>query len=557
MSYLALYRKYRPSSFDDLVGQNYVSQIIKKEILNNQISHAYLFSGPRGTGKTSTAKIIAKMINCLNLGDDGTPCGKCVNCMNINNNNDVVEIDAASNNGVDEIRELRDKINLVPTTSKYKIYIIDEVHMLTIQAFNALLKTLEEPPAHVIFILATTELHKIPITVVSRCQKFQFVKFSMDDVVSRLSMISKNEKIKINEEALCEIARLSDGGLRDAINMLDQLSSYKSGTIEVEDVYNLNGILSYVDIYSLLINIHEQNTEFIIKFIENIDKNGNDVVRFLDDFLSFLKDVMLFINSSKVVNIVEKQNKIEEISNIYSFDQLYDIVFSVNDLLNKIKNSSCSTVLVTVFFLKLSISLFGDVRKKNDNEVIIKENVEVIDKVNSLKKNNYDDLKKEMIIKDDFELADDKRKLRINNAFATADKKYKDYINNNWSTVEDKVVSSKYGSIAGLLSDIEIAVVGDGYVIMVAKYDSLVRRLYNSLTLIENLLYDAYDKKYKVVFLANDEWLYEKNKYIDNMKKGIKYNIMKDDEPDKKNKNESEDIAKVISLLGEDVIEYS
>ena len=557
MSYLALYRKYRPSSFDDLVGQNYVSQIIKKEILNNQISHAYLFSGPRGTGKTSTAKIIAKMINCLNLGDDGTPCGKCVNCMNINNNNDVVEIDAASNNGVDEIRELRDKINLVPTTSKYKIYIIDEVHMLTIQAFNALLKTLEEPPAHVIFILATTELHKIPITVVSRCQKFQFVKFSMDDVVSRLSMISKNEKIKINEEALCEIARLSDGGLRDAINMLDQLSSYKSGTIEVEDVYNLNGILSYVDIYSLLINIHEQNTEFIIKFIENIDKNGNDVVRFLDDFLSFLKDVMLFINSSKVVNIVEKQNKIEEISNIYSFDQLYDIVFSVNDLLNKIKNSSCSTVLVTVFFLKLSISLFGDVRKKNDNEVIIKENVEVIDKVNSLKKNNYDDLKKEMIIKDDFELADDKRKLRINNAFATADKKYKDYINNNWSTVEDKVVSSKYGSIAGLLSDIEIAVVGDGYVIMVAKYDSLVRRLYNALTLIENLLYDAYDKKYKVVFLANDEWLYEKNKYIDNMKKGIKYNIMKDDEPDKKNKNESEDIAKVISLLGEDVIEYS
>ena len=185
MSYLALYRKYRPSSFDDLVGQHEIATIIKNEILNDRISHAYLFSGPRGTGKTSTAKIIAKMINCHNLGIDGIPCGKCESCLNVNNN-DVVEIDAASNNGVDEIRELRDKVNLVPTYGKYKVYIIDEVHMLTTQAFNALLKTLEEPPKHAVFILATTEFYKIPATVVSRCQKFQFLKFNIDDIVDRL-----------------------------------------------------------------------------------------------------------------------------------------------------------------------------------------------------------------------------------------------------------------------------------------------------------------------------------------------------------------------------------
>ena len=185
MSYLALYRKYRPNNFDDLVGQTEVASIIKNEILNNKISHAYLFSGPRGTGKTSTAKIIAKMINCSNLSEDGVPCGTCASCLNFNSNTDIVEIDAASNNGVDEIRDLRDKVNLVPTFGKFKIYIIDEVHMLTNQAFNALLKTLEEPPLHVIFILATTEFYKIPVTVTSRCQKFQFLKFFNTDIVER------------------------------------------------------------------------------------------------------------------------------------------------------------------------------------------------------------------------------------------------------------------------------------------------------------------------------------------------------------------------------------
>ena len=233
MSYLALYRKYRPVSFDNMVGQNEVVDILKKEILQNKISHAYLFCGPRGTGKTSTAKIVARMVNCENLSKDGVPCGKCISCINFNNNNDVVEIDAASNNGVDEIRELRDKVNLVPSNCRYKVYIIDEVHMLTTQAFNALLKTLEEPPSHVIFILATTEFYKIPVTVISRCQKFQFSKVSNDSIVVRLKEIAKNEKIEVDDDCLYEIARLSDGGMRDAINMLDQLSSFSDNNIKI------------------------------------------------------------------------------------------------------------------------------------------------------------------------------------------------------------------------------------------------------------------------------------------------------------------------------------
>ena len=385
MSYLALYRKYRPNSFEDLVGQTYVSEIIKKEILNNQISHAYLFSGPRGTGKTSTAKIIARMINCLNLGKDGTPCGTCVNCLNINNNSDIVEIDAASNNGVDEIRELRDKVNLVPTTSKYKIYIIDEVHMLTTQAFNALLKTLEEPPSHIIFILATTELHKIPITVVSRCQKFQFSKFSDEDIVSRLSKIASLENINVNDDVLFEIARLSDGGLRDAINMLDQLSSYKSENIDVLDVYKLNGVISYDDIYLLLMDIYNKKIDSITTFVENLDKNGNSIVRFLEYLMSFLKDVLLYINSSKIVNIVKKQERIVEISKIYSSSQIYHLIFSINDLLGKIRVSSCPSILTITFFLNLSISFFDNVSSENFTGPTINKNVNG-DKQNADKK---------------------------------------------------------------------------------------------------------------------------------------------------------------------------
>ena len=222
--YQALYRKYRPKNLDEVGGQDTIVKIIKNSILNNKINHAYLFAGPRGTGKTSVAKIFAKMVNCENL-EKGNPCGKCTSCT-VPNNSDIIEIDAASNNGVDEIRELRNKVNLVPSYGKYKVYIIDEVHMLTTGAFNALLKTLEEPPAHIIFVLATTDPHKIPETILSRCQRLDFKKISENNIVKRLSEIANIENIDIEEPALYEIARLSDGGMRDSIGMLDQAVAY-------------------------------------------------------------------------------------------------------------------------------------------------------------------------------------------------------------------------------------------------------------------------------------------------------------------------------------------
>ena len=291
MSYLALYRKYRPVDFNSVYGQEEVVTVLKNAIISGKISHAYLFCGPRGTGKTTIAKIIARLVNCDNLVD-GNPCGKCYNCLNYLNSNDIVEIDAASNNGVDEIRELRDKINLVPSNAKYKVYIIDEVHMLTTQAFNALLKTLEEPPSHVIFILATTEPHKIPLTIASRCQKFRFSKIDDAKIVARLSEICKLEDISIDNDSLFEIARLSDGGMRDAINFLDQLVAYSSDDIKIDDVYKVNGSVSYAELFNLLTYIINNDKVKIIEFIDDLNASGKDINKFLEELLIFLKDVI-------------------------------------------------------------------------------------------------------------------------------------------------------------------------------------------------------------------------------------------------------------------------
>lgn len=559
--YLALYRKYRPNNFNDLVGQSGVSTIIKNEILNNKISHAYLFSGPRGTGKTSTAKIIAKMINCSNLGADGTPCEKCASCLNFNSSSDIVEIDAASNNGVDEIRDLRDKVNLVPTIGKYKIYIIDEVHMLTVQAFNALLKTLEEPPAHVVFILATTEFYKIPATVVSRCQKFQFLKFSDDEIVSRLSNISSLENIDVSKDILYEIARLADGGLRDAINMLDQLSSFGNGKINIDDLYKLNGVVSYVEISNLLKFVKNNNIVDIASFINEIDRSGKNIDRFINDLLIFLKDVLLCKNEFNLsdLGIKDKQEKIIEISKIFDLDEISNMIFSLNDLNNKLKKSVFSTVLLTVYFVKLSNDLNNN-NLKIGNRV---DNLTDMDVNNSAKEtNNNFSISKNNIVSSITKFSDKLKKIRINNSFSTASKLNKDEFVKKWDTINQSSILDDFSSIAGIIDDVDVLVVGDNNVIFLTKYDSLLERIYNYVDDFERLLYLFFNKKYKIVFLANDEWIYEKNNYIKNIKSGKKYIYINEDENGddnidvNKKVETNDDIDKIVSILGEDIISY-
>ncbi len=289
---MSLYRKYRPQSFANLVGQDHIRTTLMNALKNGKVNHAYLFTGPRGTGKTSTARLVAKAVNCLNL-KDAEPCEECDICREITDGRliDLIEIDAASNRGIDEIRDLREKINFSPTRAKNKVYIIDEVHMLTKEAFNALLKTLEEPPAHVYFILATTEVHKIPETILSRCQRFDFKRIELETLIARLQFIAEQEKIEAEPEALDAIARAAQGGLRDAIGLLEQLSVGGKLTFEhVREVLGISGKASLEKLYAFL---QSGDVQHGIEEITSLYNEGYDLTQFSKDFLELLRQKML------------------------------------------------------------------------------------------------------------------------------------------------------------------------------------------------------------------------------------------------------------------------
>ena len=308
MAYQALYRKYRPTNFDEVVGQTHIIQTLKNAIVQNRIAHAYLFCGPRGTGKTSIAKIFAKTLNCTNNQD--APCGVCENCKMAANGShpDIIEIDAASNNGVDEVRNLIDKVKYAPMQGKYKIYIIDEVHMMTSGAFNALLKTIEEPPAHVIFIFATTEPNKVLPTIISRCQRFDFNKVSMHDIKYRLSVVCKNEGIEIDENGLTLIAQLADGGMRDALSILDQCVAYCSSHIDVDDIRKIYGVVTSEDIGKLFYSVYKKDVDSFVKDIQKYSDMGMDIKRLTADFIHMLKD-SLILDYSENSTLVSDMNK--------------------------------------------------------------------------------------------------------------------------------------------------------------------------------------------------------------------------------------------------------
>ena len=584
--YQALYRKYRPKTLDDVYGQDVIVKIIKNSILNNQISHAYLFAGPRGTGKTSIAKIFAKIINCENP-IDCKPCGECVSCTQ-KNNSDIIEIDAASNNGVDEIRELRNKVNLLPAYGKYKVYIIDEVHMLTQGAFNALLKTLEEPPAHVIFILATTDPHKVIETILSRCQRLDFKKISTEAIVENLSVIAEKEKINVDKEALIEIAKLADGGMRDSVGMLDQARAYTEGKITVNDIHDINGTLTETDLNKLLENIIDNKLDEILEKIEKYNDQGKNFVKLLEEFIDFVRNILLYKEAPKYFK-ERKQNieTYEQIAPKITIKELFSIIETFNKYSFEMKNNNNSKLLFELAFIKIISDKNSEIVEKNEqkSEKLLKlseknlkikekniknvenspKNVEKPEEKQTksepsspitLKESVTDDKKIQNVkkIKDKlYSNIEQIKQIRIDNTLAKFNKKELKNIIPSLELLNDLLINPDYSHAASILLDGTLKAASDTNLIFVYKTKRLSDLFNENLIVLEETIAKILNKKYNLIATNLDEWEIIKNDFNKKLRPFIykeeRFNledIFKEDEEDDN-----------IQSMFEDIIEYN
>ena len=400
MGYTALYRKYRPMNFEEVVGQEHITRTLKNQIMANRVGHAYLFNGGRGTGKTSSAKILARAVNCLNP-QEGEPCNECEICKSAlaGTLTDIVEMDAASNNSVEDIRSIREEVNFLPTKAKYRVYIIDEVHMLSTGAFNALLKTLEEPPEHVKFILATTEPQKLPPTILSRCQRFDFKKIGKEYIKQRLEYICKENQIEITNEALELIAILAEGALRDALSILERCMQENTQKINEDIVKDLVGIPKLTYIYEITKSIIEKNVENAIQNTNKVLEEGKDVNALLLEIIKFIKDVLILKISSKIdIYSQEEQEYMKNISEEISKEQLMHLIYELSELQNDLKWSTQKTILLEAGIIKLCSenNIDSNVEERiNKIEKYIKNNQVSVNKISNNLNNTINIQKKE------------------------------------------------------------------------------------------------------------------------------------------------------------------
>ena len=605
--YQALYRKYRPTTFDDVVGQEVIVKTILNALKNNKVAHAYIFSGPRGTGKTSTAKIFAKALKCESESE--IICNKCVSCTQINSkqSTDIIEIDAASNNGVDEIRELKNKVNNVPSIGKYKIYIIDEVHMLSKGAFNALLKTLEEPPAHAVFILATTEVHKVPETVLSRCQKFEFKKVGNQEMFKRIKFVCEQEHINADDNVITEIVNLSDGGLRNSISLLDQVNSYSDGKITLNDVHEINGSLNYREILEFIDDILMGNVRNILKKLELFSESGKSIVKISEEILLYLRNILL----SKIdVNLVYNCQLYDKYNNV-DFDLIMLFIEEINLSIQKLKESSDPKLAFELVLIKLCGKKIGSqMINSNDNierkevlemskvdknnmaegtnqieETVITEKCDVVEvaKFNEkLSGNNIqekegnvennianEDISEKVITNEheaqepEEELSKDElirkiQKIRVENTLSKFDKRKLIEFRNKMCEINNYKNNDEYQTIVDLILDRTLKAVSDEYMIFESSDTYSVNCFIREIEKIEKLLNLVFGTNFKVVTISSEEWEVIKTEFNNKTKEysytneNNKY-ILKLNEIIKQEKNDEEDELK--KMFGSCVVE--
>ena len=567
MQHKALYRKYRPIDFEDVVGQSPIIKTLVNSIKENKIGHAYLFTGTRGTGKTTVAKIFARTVNCESL-KDGISCGTCKICeiKTIDENPDIIEIDAASNNGVDEIREIKNKATLVPVMSKYKVYIIDEVHMLSIGAFNALLKTLEEPPSHSIFILATTEPQKIPITIISRCQRFDFKKIALNEIQNRLKTIANKEEIIIDDVCLAEISKIADGSLRDAIGLLDQSNSFSNGKITIESIYELTGNLEKSKIFELIEKLFKNDIGCLIEMSEDLYDSGKNFERITETIIDILMNLLIYKNAKKYFekkNVYYKED-LKNIDKLVTKEKLNETINEFNNLLEKMRKSSNPNIVFELSLFKLVDTIEEEtithqkqideivIEKDKENETEIKN--EIIEEVKNEKKQEKILEKDKINIEYSYKL----KEALINNTIALANKEYKKEIKEAFKKLGEYLANSKNKTSVTLLMDCNINAASENRLLLTYKYDSLVYEHDKNINKIEKIISELTNRKYKVVAISEEKWNELRPRYIELKEKNKKIELIEEIEEETmscKIENKNDGLNNTIEDFGFDIIE--
>lgn len=558
MSYQALYRVWRPQSFADVVGQEHVTRTLQNALLQQKTSHAYLFSGPRGTGKTSAAKILAKAVNCERM-PVSEPCNECAACMAITDgsNQDVIEFDAASNSRVEEMRDVLDKVNFAPSSVAYKVYIIDEVHMLSISAFNALLKTLEEPPQHVIFILATTEPHKIPLTIISRCQRFDFKRITAADIVGRMAHIAAESDLLFDEKALHVIARAAEGGMRDALSLLDQAVSFSTDSVTVEDALAVTGSVAQSYLNRLGRAMHVKDIPQALDALEELMRQGKDPARFVEDLILYFRDMLLYKTAPNLEESLERALLDEDFTALAAevhFEQIYHYIDILNKTQQEMRFSNHARIYLEVCLVKLCQI---EMKTSNVDDESIQQ---LLTKIDALEK-EITSLKQHRPVTEEAaksqpaqKAARTTKRYRVNTRMVKevlkdATREDLNAIKGRWGELLAMLNSRQMRSQSALLNDAEPAAASPHAFVLKFKYEIHCQMAVENHKLIETVsafLEEIFGRQYQFVGVPEDQWLEIREVFLQTQEQN-----------GEQGEENSEDplITEAMKLVGADLIE--
>ncbi len=564
MNYQALYRVWRPQQFIDVVGQEHVTKTLQNALLQQKISHAYLFSGPRGTGKTSAAKILAKAVNC-ERAPISEPCNECDACKGITDGTipDVIEIDAASNNGVEEIRDIRDKVKFAPSSVPYKVYIIDEVHMLSIGAFNALLKTLEEPPKHVIFILATTEPHKIPLTIISRCQRFDFRRITSQAIVNRMRLIMDESAISCEEKALQMIARAADGGMRDALSLLDQAISYSNEVVTVEDALTVTGAVSQNFLNTLSKAILDGDTVRGLQSLDELLLSGKDSNRFIEDFIFFYRDMLMYKTAPRLEESLERvllDDDFKELAEAYTHEQIYELIHVLNKTQQDMRWTNHPRIFLEVAIVRLC--QLETAKSSGQSNVDIPEIQSLLNKITFLEEEVTNLKQKGVVVATEAQPAQKKVRSnrkgfqaplgKITETLKSATKQELQKVKSNWGAMLNTLVQNQMRSQAALLNEAEpVAASGDSLIIKF-KYEIHCQMALDNGKFIEtitNSLYQLIGTRYNLLGVPEEQWLNIREEFLNSS------HHAESNEADDETRQDNPVVSEAIKLFGEELLE--